>query len=91
MAQSLQNKLSPDFLEFSNLILAESEEDLDKKIQYFKELIKLNDYNYFATKKLAKIFYGLSRYEQSEHYAILAFNKNKLDNEILEILITCYA
>jgi uncharacterized protein HemY len=91
IVRDIKYQSKPDVLEFFNLISAELEEDFDKKIQYLKELIKLNGYKYFATKKLAQIFYDLSQYEQSKHYAILAFNMNKNDAEILEMLINCYA
>jgi uncharacterized protein HemY len=91
IAFDIKDQCRPEVLEFSNLILAEVEQDFEQKIHYLKELAKLNSYKYFALKKLAQIFYNLSQYEQSKDYATLAFNINKYDFEVIETLIDCYA
>lgn len=85
------SEIKPEHQEQFNLILAESEEDFDKKIQYFSSLITSRAYGYFAAKRLSQLFFEHKLYQQAEDYAVRVFNLNEFDCDILEILIHCYA
>lgn len=89
--KKLEPTLQTEHKELFYLILAECEEEFDKKVHYFRTLSSSKDYNYFAAKRLSQIFYDNHFYEQSEDYATKVFNLNEFDLDILEILINCYA
>jgi tetratricopeptide (TPR) repeat protein len=91
IAKTVNPNISAENKELFNLILAESEGDIEQKIQYFKGLVGSKNFNYFALKRLAQIFHNREVYQRAEDYAIKAFNLNELDSDILEILIHCYA
>lgn len=74
-----------------SLIQAEAEQDFDKKVDFYRLLIASKDYNYFAAKKLAKLFAQNGFYEQAEDYASRAFNINEFDSDVLVTLLDCYA
>lgn len=76
--------------EFYNLILTETEEDIDKKITYFQNLSKSREFTFYSNKNLAKLYYDKSLYQEAENYAIKAYNLNEYDLENLIILLYCY-
>ena len=91
----LTNKLVPDLdnenKEVTNLLLAEAEEEFDKKIQYLRNLIDKKHYSVYAAKKLAEIFYKNMHYKQAEECALKAFNEDDTDTELMLVLIRIYA
>jgi len=76
--------------EFYDLILAETEEDIDTKIAYFKKLINSREFAFYSNKNLAKLFYAKSLYTEAENYAVKAYNLNELDSDNLITLMHCY-
>ncbi len=81
----------PEHKEIIELINAEIATDFDQKIQGYRWLVSSHYYNYFATKRLAQVFYNNRFYEQALDYAAKAFNSYESDSEILEILLHCHA
>lgn len=79
-----------EYEEFKLLLCAEVEEDLNQKITYFQTLTKSKEFKYYSFKNLALIFYKQGSYNQAEHYALMAYDLNEHDAEVLEILIYCY-
>lgn len=77
--------------EMIDLILAETEENFENKIQYYRSLTNSKNCSYFAIKRLAIIYYQSGIYEQAENYAAKAYDIDNKDIEILEILLTSYA
>jgi len=90
MKEKIAINLDQDNKIFYTLLLAENQQDDVKKIQYLQELEQSTQYKLFACKKLAQIFYQNHNYQKSENYAVIAFNYNEFDSEILEILLDCY-
>ena len=88
---ALSNKLVPEFddanKEIVNLVLAEAEENFDKKVQYLRNLIDKKHYSIYAAKRLAEIFYKNAQYKQAEKYALKAFNEDDTDTQLMIILI----
>ncbi|MFY9589718.1 tetratricopeptide repeat protein [Rickettsia endosymbiont of Halotydeus destructor] len=76
--------------EFHILILAETEEEISKKITHFQELETYKQFNSFAAKKLALLFYNKNFYQEAESYATKVYNLNEYDSEVIAILINCY-
>lgn len=76
--------------EFYNLILAETEEDIDTKIIYFQNLSKSKDFTFYSNKNLAKLYYDKSLYQEAENYGIKAYNLNEYDLDNLITLMRCY-
>ncbi|HJD56037.1 MAG TPA: hypothetical protein LFW21_05350 [Rickettsia endosymbiont of Pyrocoelia pectoralis] len=76
--------------EFYNLILAETEEDIDTKITYFQNLSKSREFAFYSNKNLAKLYCDKSLYQEAENYAIKAYNLNEYDVDNLITLIRCY-
>lgn len=89
--KKLRDDIKAEHKEIYNLIYSEVEDEFDQKIQLYRTLTSSKDYNYFAVKRLAEIFYENGFYEQSEEYATRAFNLNEFDSDILMVLIKCYA
>lgn len=90
ISKKVERDLSVEHKDLYNLILAESEEDFDKKIDYYRLLFASKDYTYFAAKRLASIFARNGFYEQAEDYASKAFNINEFDSDVLVTLLYCY-
>ncbi|MGX6959822.1 MAG: heme biosynthesis HemY N-terminal domain-containing protein, partial [Rickettsia endosymbiont of Pentastiridius leporinus] len=84
-AEDLENEQ-----EFYNLILAETEEDIDAKIAYFQNLAKSKEFTFYSNKNLAKLYYDKSLYQEAENYAIKAYNLNEYDLDNLITLLHCY-
>ena len=89
--KNLSSEDLKDSQEFLDLILAETEEDIDTKISYFQKLIKYKEFAFYGGKNLAKLYYEKSLYTEAENYAIKAYNLNELDIENLITLMRCYA
>ncbi|MGI4775742.1 MAG: heme biosynthesis HemY N-terminal domain-containing protein [Janthinobacterium lividum] len=94
-AKLLSNKVDSsagiEHRELNNLILAESEENLEQKINYYKALGSSKNYEFFIAKRLAQIHAELQSFVQAENYASKAIAINGQDSTIIEILISCYA
>ena len=58
--KSLSSKNLKELQEFYNLILAETEEDVDIKISYFQKLTKSKEFAFYSAKSLAKLYYNKS-------------------------------
>lgn len=91
ITRRIEKDLKVEHKELYNLIQAESEENFEKKIEYYRLLSNSKDYSYFAFKRLASTFLQNNFYEQAEDHATRAFNLNEFDSDILEILLHCYA
>ncbi|XVN40553.1 MAG: heme biosynthesis HemY N-terminal domain-containing protein [Rickettsia endosymbiont of Argas persicus] len=93
-ASMARKDLSPEALkenhECHNLILAETEKDIDKKITYLQKLSKSKEFAFYSNKKLAKLFYVKALYQTAEDYAVRAYNLNEYDLENLITLAYCY-
>lgn len=85
-----KNSSCEDLKEFHNLILAETDEDIDSKISHFQKLVNSKEFAFYSNKKLAKLFYDKALYVEAETYAVKAYNLNELDNDNLITLIYCY-
>ncbi|BBJ31411.1 hypothetical protein RAS_05200 [Rickettsia asiatica] len=88
--KNLSSEDLKDSQEFHNLILAVTEEDVDRKISYFQKLITSKEFVFYGSKNLAKLYYDKSLYEQAENYATKAYNFNELDSDNLITLMRCY-
>lgn len=91
----ITSKLLPDFdansKELSSLILAESENGFDAKIQHLRALLDKKNYSLYASKKLAQVFYDNGHYKEAEDYANKAFNEKDTDAQLMIMLIRIYA
>ncbi|WP_064429170.1 tetratricopeptide repeat protein [Rickettsia sp. Tenjiku01] len=89
--KNLSSEDLTDSQEFHNLILAVTEEDVDRKISYFQKLITSKEFVFYGSKNLAKLYYDKSFYKKAENYATKAYNFNELDLDNLITLMRCYA
>jgi uncharacterized membrane-anchored protein len=85
---SIENKLYGELLK---IITAKTNPDLEQKITYYKSVMENPEYEFYVLRSLARISYKAGALMQAQEYALKAFNFNKSDGKILEILIYCYA
>jgi len=90
-ATNILSELDDDNKDFVNLVLAESEDSFDKRIQYYRNLIDKKSFSAYSLKKLAEIFYENAHYSQAEEFALKAFNQNDTDPELMLLIIRIYA
>ncbi len=90
-ATNILAELDDDNKDFVNLVMAESEDSFDKRIQYYRNLIDKKSFSAYSLKKLAEIFYENSHYAQAEEFALKAFNQNDTDPELMLLIIRIYA
>ncbi|WP_341788095.1 MULTISPECIES: tetratricopeptide repeat protein [unclassified Rickettsia] len=85
-----KNSSCENLKEFHNLILAETEEDVDKKIAYLQNISKSKEFAFYSNKNLARLYYDKGLYQEAENYAIKAYNLNEYDADNLVTLAYCY-
>ncbi|RYE06536.1 MAG: hypothetical protein EOP33_05030 [Rickettsiaceae bacterium] len=93
-AKQLSNKISSDvkeYIELKNLILAESEENLDRKLDYYQKLKSSKDCEAFAIRKLAATYFTLGSFAKAEDFASKGLAIDEKDIATIEILVNCYA
>lgn len=76
--------------EFAHLILCNAEEEFDNQITHLRSLLSSPEYEYYASKKLAKLFIENKLYKQAEEYCMKCYNSNEKDGTILMLLVQCY-
>lgn len=74
-----------------HLIKAEKNDAFEEKVRYLRMLTDKKHFSIYATKKLAELFYNSSHYAEAEEYAVMAFNKDDTDIDIMLLLIRIYA
>lgn len=90
IARKISLPIKKENRELYTLILANTEEEISKKIAYFEELETSKQFTFFAAKNLAILFYRKSFYQEAEGYASKAYNLNEFDSDVIAILINCY-
>lgn len=86
----LQN-IHPEYRNFYYLIMAELETHFEMKVSYLRQLITGSEYKYYASSRIARLFFDNELYAEALDYAVAAFNIKEDGEENLEILLHCYA
>lgn len=89
--QKLVAKLQNHHRQVQLLILAQLADTSQQRVQHLQELLGFKNYQDFALKRLAQTLLAQGNYKSALEYALKAFNLDSQDNDIFEVLITCYA
>jgi hypothetical protein len=95
VVQSVLNNnsnLSPEIDQYLRLLLLRLNVGFNIKLHYLQKLLNSNSkYKFFIARDLSKSALSENAFHYSLEFALIAFNINNRDNELLELLVEIYA